>query len=129
MTTSLSRRRFSAAIALGDMPPDVMLSLLSADGSLIVKADNSNGTRGAEVASLVAGGGDEAFRVKVEAREPRAKPAHYAVRIAELRAATAEDAGRVAQASVQVISSSKVAVFMSPVVPTRRSWSSPGGSP
>jgi tetratricopeptide (TPR) repeat protein len=73
---------------------DVAVSLLSANGSVIVKADNSNGTRGMESISLAAAG-DETFRVKVEAREPRAKPAYYTIRIAEQRLATPEDSGRV----------------------------------
>jgi tetratricopeptide (TPR) repeat protein len=73
---------------------DVVVSLLSADGSLITKVDNSNGTRGAESVSLSATS-EETFRVKVEAREPRAKLAYYSIRIAEQRIATAEDSGRI----------------------------------
>ncbi|HEX8145591.1 MAG TPA: CHAT domain-containing protein [Pyrinomonadaceae bacterium] len=73
---------------------DVAVSLLSADGGVLVKADNANGTRGTESVSLAADG-EETFRVKVEAREPRAKSGYYTIRIAEQHVATAEDARRV----------------------------------
>lgn len=73
---------------------DVVLSLLSGNGGVMVKADNSNGTRGTESVSLAAAG-SENFRIKVEAREPRARPAFYTIRIAEQRVATVEDSGRV----------------------------------
>lgn len=73
---------------------DVVLSLLSANGSVTIRADNANGTRGVESVSL-ASTSDETFRVKVEAREPRAKPAFYSIKIAEQHIATAEDSKRV----------------------------------
>lgn len=73
---------------------DVVLSMLAADGGVVIKADNSNGTRGSESVSLVSTG-EETFRFKVEAREPRAKTASYSIRVAEQRVATAADAGRI----------------------------------
>jgi len=73
---------------------DVVLSLLSTEGGVLMKSDNSNGTRGAESVSLVSAG-EGTFRFKVEAREPRAKAAYYSIRVAEQRVATAEDAGRI----------------------------------
>lgn len=73
---------------------DVVLSLIADDGRVAVRADNANGTRGAESVS-VAAASDETFRIKVEAREPKAKAAHYTIRIAEQRPSTQQDAGRV----------------------------------
>ena len=74
---------------------DVVVSLLSSDGAVAVKADNATGTRGAESVSLTAAG-EETFRVKVEAREPRARAAYYTIQLAEQRPATEGDARRVA---------------------------------
>lgn len=73
---------------------DVVLSLIAEDGRVTVRADNANGTRGAESVSLAAAS-DETFRVKVEAREPKAKAAHYSIRIAEQRPSSPQDAERV----------------------------------
>lgn len=73
---------------------DVEVTLAAADGGVLVRADNANGTRGSETVSLVAAA-EAAYRVKVSAREPKPKPGSYTVRIAEQRAAAEEDSKRV----------------------------------
>lgn len=73
---------------------DVEITLLSPNGDAMVTMDNANGTRGAETVSLTAKA-DEVFRLRVKAKEPKPKPATYAIRIAEQRIATDKDAKRV----------------------------------
>lgn len=73
---------------------DVEVTLLAANGDLIVKVDNANGTRGGEAVSLVAAA-ESSYRVKVTAREPKPKPAPYTIRVAEQRTSTEEDLKRV----------------------------------
>ncbi len=74
---------------------DVEMALLTANGQQLVLVDNANGTRGSETVSLIAEA-DEIFRVKVRAKEPKPKTAHYSITIAEQRSSNEEDNRRVA---------------------------------
>lgn len=74
---------------------DVEMTLLTAGGGEIVKVNNANGTRGRESVSVMAEQ-RAGFLIKVSAREPLAKAESYRILVAERRAATEEDAWRVA---------------------------------
>ena len=73
---------------------DVEVTLLSATGNPVIKVNNANGTRGAEVVSFLADQ-DESFRIDIKTAEPKPKPAPYRISIAEQRESVEQDAKRI----------------------------------
>jgi len=73
---------------------DLAVKLFSPDGSQIAVTDDPNGSWGPEPILLVADQSGE-YRVEIRASNPKAKPAHYEVRLMAQREATATDTGHV----------------------------------
>src|SRR6185503_3769865 len=73
---------------------DVEVALLSANGDFLITVNNANGTRGAEVVSLLADH-DETFRINIKTTEPKPRPAFYSISIAEQRDSVEQDVKRI----------------------------------
>jgi tetratricopeptide (TPR) repeat protein len=73
---------------------DVEVTLLSANGDVLITVNNAKGTRGREVVSLVADH-DENFRINIKTVEPKPRPANYQISIAEQRESVEQDAKRI----------------------------------
>jgi len=74
---------------------DIVVVLFRPDGKKLAEVDSPNGAQGPEPVSLVAEASGS-YRLEVRSLEKNASVGRYEAKIVELRAATAEDRGRVA---------------------------------
>ncbi len=89
-----ARARQYVRVVVEQQGIDVEVTLSAANGEVLTKVNNANGTRGPETISFLASR-DETFRIGVKATEPKPKPAFYLIRIAAQRDSVAEDLKRV----------------------------------